>query len=64
VAGRCCRDDFDVGMDALSPVSTSYPRDKPHFPFTGTIKHVTFDFDGVGNQMTPREKQELRVKMD
>jgi hypothetical protein len=40
------------------------PPSQPHFPFTGTIKHVTFDFDGVGNEMTPREKLELCVKMD
>jgi arylsulfatase len=64
VRGRFSLESLDVGLDALSPVSKAYPKGKPHFPFTGTIKHVTFDFDGVGNELTPHEKLEQRVKMD
>jgi hypothetical protein len=41
----------------------SYPEGKPHFPFTGTIDKVRFDF-GDGVDQSPAEKLEQHLKMD
>jgi arylsulfatase len=63
VRGRFSLESLDIGMDALSPVSKSYPEGKPHFPFTGTIDKVRFDF-GDGVDQSPAEKLEQHIKMD
>jgi arylsulfatase len=64
VRSRFGIESMDVGVDKCSPVSDAY-RSKPGgFPFTGTIEHVTFDFDGVGHQPTGQERLEMAVKMD
>ena len=41
----------------------SYPQGPPHFPFTGTIDKVRFDF-GDGVDQSPAEKLEQHLKMD
>ena len=63
VRGRFSLESLDIGMDALSPVSKSYPEGKPHFPFTGTIAKVRFDF-GDGVDQSPAEKLDQHIKMD
>ena len=63
VRGRFSLEGLDIGMDALSPVSKTYPKDKVHFPFTGTIDRVRFDF-GDGLDQSPAEKLDQHIKMD
>jgi arylsulfatase A-like enzyme len=63
VAGRFGGECLDVGADTLSPVCKSYG-DKRPFAFTGKIEKVTFDFDGVGTELTAQQQFELRARMD
>ena len=60
--GRFSLESLDVGVDACSTVSKSYA-DKRPFAFTGTIEKVQFDF-GDGNELSPEEKLEVKLKMD
>jgi hypothetical protein len=63
VRGRFSLESLDIGMDARSPVSKSYPKGKAHFPSTGSIGHVRFDF-GDGLDQSPAEKLDQHIKMD
>ena len=55
---------LDVGCYSLSPTSDRFPADKPNFPFTGEIDHVTIRFAGRSNDISPREKLEQLLKLD
>lgn len=63
VPGRFGVEGYDVGIDTLSPVDDRY-RDRNGFPFTGRIERVTFEFDGVGHDLSAEEKVELLLRMD
>jgi arylsulfatase len=55
---------LDVGCYSLSPASDRYPADRPNFPFTGGIDHVTIRFAGTVNDVSPHEKLEQLLKLD
>jgi arylsulfatase len=55
---------MDVGCYSLSPISNGYPADKPGFPFTGQLDHVTLRFAGQVNDVSAREKLEQLLKLD
>jgi arylsulfatase len=62
VPQRCGTECMDVGMDCVSPVCEDY-RERGLFPFTDTIRHVTFDLPAVV-EPTGMERLELATKMD
>jgi hypothetical protein len=62
VCGGFSTESLDVGMDTCSPVSKSYA-DKRPFAFTGKIEKVRFDFRD-GTDLSPEEKQEMKLKME
>ena len=55
---------MDVGCYSLSPVSDRYPKEKPNFPFTGDLDHVTIRYLGPANDISPHEKLEQLLKLD
>jgi hypothetical protein len=55
---------MDVGCYSLSPVSNHFPPDKPNFPFSGTLDHVTIRYAGPVNDIPAHEKLEQLLKLD
>jgi arylsulfatase len=62
VRGRFSLESLDVGVDALTPVDKSYTDKQPYW-FTGTLHTVRFDF-GDGADLSPQEKEDLKLAMD
>lgn len=58
VRSRFGVESLDVGIDTCSPVSKSYPKGRPGFPFTGRIERVTFEFDGEAAEVPLPERVE------